>query len=672
VYNTRMLELRAPIRAAPVMLPSWARGRLDIEAIAAGTLTFALVLYLSLNGGGYDIVPRSDAGEVVWWIVLLGAAGGLLPARFGRRGWIAVALLAGFGLWTGLAIGWSQSAEQSVVELGRIAAYLGVLVLALGLLGRTSARPVIAGLTCAIALVTVLSVLSRLDPHLFTREDHFQFLSPASARKLSYPLGYWNALADFAAIGVPLLLAAAVGSRRIVAQAAAAATLPLSALCIYLTVSRGGAIALGLGVAVYLLVTPRRLETFATLLVAGAGAALLLRAAAARPAVTGGTATDAAFHQGAELLGLSAIVCIVVALLQVAIGLAARNLERPAILTPDRRSSTRRWLVVAAAALVVAVAAGMPGTLAHAWDDFKQPNGVVTPGNQNSVFSRLQAANGNGRYQIWQAALHANATHPWIGIGPGTFQFWWTQHPTAQGFIRNAHSLYLETLAETGIVGLALLGGLLLWFVAVAILRALSEPPPVRLWLAGVAAAFAVFLFSAAVEWVWQLAAIAATALILGAVIIAGRDDGGATSAEPPARPRLQVPAGRLAVAALSLAALGAIIIPLAGQLAVRASQRAAAAGRLGTALEDSLAAVRLQPYASSAHLQEALVLEQAGDLAPAATAAREAASDSPTDWTTWLTLARIEARRGADAAALAALREARRLNPGSTLFGPE
>jgi Flp pilus assembly protein TadD len=122
-------------------------------------------------------------------------------------------------------------------------------------------------------------------------------------------------------------------------------------------------------------------------------------------------------------------------------------------------------------------------------------------------------------------------------------------------------------------------------------------------------------------------------------------------------------------LALLAIAALGAVLVPLAGQLAIRDSQAAAADGRPAAALADSVAAERLQPYAASAYLQEALVLEAAGELGPAAAAARVATTDSPTDWTTWLTLARIDARRGATGAALAELRRARQLNPQSSLF---
>ncbi len=676
-----MVELQAPVTpAAPGQAGSRLRDQLqraDPAAISTWVLAFSLVTYLALRGGGYDIVVRSDAGIVIWWIVLLGALFGILPGRVGVWGWVSIGLLTAFAGWTGLAIGWSESAEQSVIEVGRLAAYLGVLVLAIALQGRTAARHTVNGLASAIGLVTVLAVLSRLHPQAFPPNQSFQFLSPASASKLSYPLNYWNALADFAAMGVPLLMAAALGARTRTGRALAAATLPLSAVCVYLTISRGGVAAIGVGIAVFLLLVPRRLEALAMLLVSGAASAVLLRAIAARAALTSGVPSPAAIHQGTQILVLAAIVCAGVGLLQVAIAFAARHPVRPAMLTPDRRTTTKRALALGIAAVVVAVAAGVPHKLEHAWHDFKQPTGVIAPGNESTVFTRLQAANGNSRYQIWQAALQANATDPWRGIGPGTFQFWWTQHPTAPGYIHNAHSLYLETLAETGIIGLALLGGLLVWFVAVAARRAVGEPPPLRLWLAAASASLAVFLFSAAVEWVWQLAAIAATALILGAVIVAGCQEAEkrADGTDPPRR-STAAPRGstrrllpRAVLALLSVAALAAVLVPLAGTLAVRASQAAAHDGHLGAALSDSLAAERLQPYSASAHLQEALVLEAARDFGPAAAAARVATSDSPTEWTTWLTLARIDERRGTTGAALAALRRARQLNPDSILF---
>jgi hypothetical protein len=665
-----------PVRSTAtwsVWLRRWLT-RHDAGAVSAWVLAFVLVTSLALDGGGYDIVARSDAGIVVWWLVLLGALAGILPAHVGRAGWIAIGLLAAFAGWSAAAISWSQSAEQTVIEVGRLATYLGVLVLAIMLQGRSAARHTVNGLASAIGVVTVLAVLSRLHPQAFSPNQHFAFLGSVPARKLSYPLGYWNALADFAAMGVPLLLAAALGARTRLGRGLAAAVLPLSAACVYLTISRGGAVAVGLGIVVFLALVPRRLEALATLIASAAGSFVLLRAIAARGALTSGLPTPAAIHEGNAMIGLAVVVCAAAGAAAVLVGAAARHPARPALLAPDRSTTTRIALAGAGLLLVGAVLAGAPHRIVHVWDQFKAPTGVVAPGADSSVFTRLQAANGNSRYQIWQAALHANATAPWRGIGPGTFQYWWTAHPTAPGFLRNAHSLYFETLAETGIIGLALLGGLLGLVTVIAVRRALHEPPALRLWLAGASAAFAVFLFSAALEWVWQLAAIAATALILAAVIIAGHAGARGRSAArrtPPPAAAVSVGgrARQAALALLAVAALGAVLVPLAETLAVRASQSAAAGGDLSAALADSRSAAELAPYASSAHLQEALVLEAADELGPAASAAATATTDSPTDWTTWLTLARIDARRGATAAALAALADARRLNPRSVLF---
>ncbi|MEA2220420.1 MAG: hypothetical protein QOJ35_3046, partial [Solirubrobacteraceae bacterium] len=546
-----------------------------------------------------------------------------------------------------------------------VATYLGVLVLAIALQGRTAARHTINGLACAIGGVTLLAVLSRLHPQWFPADEHLEFLG--SARKLSYPLNYWNALAAFAAMGVPLLLGVALGARTLLGQAVAAATLPLSALCVYLTISRGGSLALAVGIVVFLLFVPRRLDALGTLLVAGAGSAILLAAASQRDAVQNGVASAAAIHQGTQLIWLAAIVCGGVALLQVAMGLAARHVERPAVLAPGRRALAVRALAVIALACAIGVAAGAPGWANDQWQEFKAPPGAVAGGGETDVFSRLSGVNGNSRFQYWQAALDANATDPWKGIGPGTFEFWWARNGTTPAFIRDAHTLYFETLAETGIVGFVLLVGLLGFLLVAALARSLRAAPALRIWIAAAVGGLAAFMTSAAFEWVWEMGAIACAGLVLAAVIVRGRED--VADDQPRDEPRRRV-APRAVTALLAVAALGAVAVPLASALADRDSRDAAAMGRLPAALADSRTAERLQPYAATPRLQRALVLEQAGALAQAAVAARSATADEPTNWRTWFVLARIEARAGQPAAAVRALREARHLNPRSPLLG--
>lgn len=76
------------------------------------------------------MVVRSEAGLVVWWLVLVGAIFALIPAtRPTRTAWVTVAFFAGFVVWTGLAVTWPLSSERSLQELSRVAMYLSILAL---------------------------------------------------------------------------------------------------------------------------------------------------------------------------------------------------------------------------------------------------------------------------------------------------------------------------------------------------------------------------------------------------------------------------------------------------------------------------------------------------------------------------------------------------------------
>ena len=574
VYVSRYMELTHAGSVRWRALPHRLAQGLAAPAIAAWVLAFALVAYLALSNGGYDTVVRSQVGVAVWWIVLLAALAGILPSRLGTAGWVAIGLLSAFAVWTGLATGWSESAERSAVELGRVATYLGVLVLAIAVQGRSAARHTINGVASAIGLVALLAVLSRLHPQSFPVNDHIDVFGEATARRLSYPLNYWNGLAAFAAMGVPLLLAVAVGARTLAGQAAAAAALPLSALCIYLTISRGGTLALVVGLAAFLALMPLRLRAMGTLLVAAAGSVILISAVSQRDALQNGVPTPTAISQGNEVLWLVLVVCTGVALLQVAMGLAARHLPVPAVLAPSRRQMAVRALAVFGVAAAIGIGAGVPGAVNDRWQQFKAAPGTVAAASLDDVFSRLQSVEGTGRYQIWQAAADANATAPWKGIGPGTFEFWWARHGTLGAtFVRDAHSLYVETFAETGIVGVALLAGLLLLLAGAAVVRSLRAPPGLRLWIAAAAGGMAAFMTIAALEWVWEMAAIAAAALVLGAVIVAGRDDL-SDQPDPDPDPTRRRAAPRAVLSLLAVASLVAIVLPMAAALATARQPR--------------------------------------------------------------------------------------------------
>jgi O-antigen ligase len=118
---------------------------------------------------------------------------------------------------------------------------------------------------------------------------------------------------------------------------------------------------------------------------------------------------------------------------------------------------------------------------------------------------RLVTISGHGRTRLWRIAWEEGRDHPLAGGGAGT----WPRHAVAQLGLdapANAHSLYLETFAELGAVGLALL----LAFLALAIRRDRTL----------VVAALAL---AAAADWDWQLPAAALPALIAAGAAHQGR-----------------------------------------------------------------------------------------------------------------------------------------------------
>src|SRR5690348_15197025 len=234
----------------PVTWRSRSVRRFDPDALRTWALVASVVLYLAVDGGGYDLVVRSQVAIVVWWIVLVGAAWGLLPAgRLSRTAWVAAGLFGGFVAWTALASTWSLSSDRSLQELSRVAFYFGLLLLGIAIHRdrERAVRHTIQAVAAAVALVACLALASRLRPDLFPAADQTASFLPGTAGRLGWPLNYWNALAALLALGLPLLLALATSARTLAGQATAAAAIPVVTLTGYLTFSRGGAAAAGIG-----------------------------------------------------------------------------------------------------------------------------------------------------------------------------------------------------------------------------------------------------------------------------------------------------------------------------------------------------------------------------------------------------------------------------------------
>jgi tetratricopeptide (TPR) repeat protein len=233
----------------------------------------------------------------------------------------------------------------------------------------------------------------------------------------------------------------------------------------------------------------------------------------------------------------------------------------------------------------------------------------------------------------------------------------------------------MESLAELGILGLVLVAGFILAVVGIGAVRTVRGPPELRTGRAAAAAGCVGFAVAAGLDWVWELAVLPAIFVVLAAVAVGA--GAGTGLGRPPNRGvarnrRLPLPdPARLAVIGLAVAALVAIVLPLAENVAIEKSRAAFARGDLGAALSSARDAAAVQPYSATPRLQEALVFEQQGNLTDALAAARLAVRRETTNWRHWLVLSRLEARRGSIDAAIDDYRHARALNPRSNALVP-
>jgi len=633
----------------------WLRGT-DWGGVVTWLLAFSLIAYLGLEGGGYDPVVHDQVGIAVWWLFLAGVAVGALPrSKFRTLTWSALALLAAFAIWTALSLGWTESSEKTFADLARVGGYLGIFALALFLRGDDGGRRLVSAVAAGIALVGIVALLSRLHPAWFPAADQTAQFLTGNRERLSYPIHYWNGLAALLAVGFPLFLYFAAEARSTVWRVLAAAVLPAMMLASFFTFSRAGIGTAVIALAVFIALSSDRLPKLLTLFVPGVGGAILCFAADSRDSLADGLVNAGAESQGNKVLLLTLLVCLAVGAIQLGIGAVMHRERRPAWTNVTPEQTLIATGLGAVVVLIALVAFNAPGRAGDVWDEFKRAD---SPGKGSD---RLISAAGQNRFEYWQSAIDENATDPLTGTGSGTFEYWWARERDSADAVRDTHSLYLQTFGELGIVGLALLAA----FLAVILvggaretLRASAERRPL---LSAALAGCLAFCITAAFDWTWQIPVLAASLLVLAAVLVSAgnRPDDDAAFEWPL----------RLGFVAVALVVIVLISIPLATAGLLRQSETEVRDGDLIGALEAARSAQNTQPGAATPRLQQALVLEELGALDQAAEAARSATEHGSTNWRSWLVLSRIEARRGQAVAAVAAYKRARSLNPYSPLF---
>jgi hypothetical protein len=614
-----------------------------------------LIVLDAVNGGGSPLAVRSVAALLVWWGLLTALAFGLGPrAPVPRTALLCAGLLIALALLAGLSTSWSPSAERAFGELDRLLLYAGLVLLPVVFARPGDAARWADGMAIATVVVALLAVGQRAFPGIFP-SDHLADVLPNAATRLSYPLGYWNGLAIFVALGLPLLLRAAVGSPRALVRGAAIAPIPIIAATTYLSSSRGGVLVGLVAVAVFV-VAAGRLRGLVAVGVGGVGSAAAVAVLAARPVLVNGPfETSSGESAGAEAAILIAGICLLCGLAYMA--LAAALSERV-------RVPVAVWVVLAIVAVGGLVAAN-PGKRI---DDFKAPPPAETVPGAIPVDTHLSSGNGSGRWQFWSAALHEFSEHPLAGGGAGSYEPWWAQHGTLDWFVRNAHSLWLETLAELGILGLLLLAAPFVLGLGAGVARLRRRAASDRGATAALLAVVAGFAVGAALDWIWQLPAIAALAMLSLGLLTGPATAGAATATAAAAPPRLRFGLRAAGVVAAWVVLCAQAIPFLAGQ-EVDASQRAASDGDLPQALDRARSAVAIQPWASSPRLQLALVQEENGRIDLARRELGAAIARDEQDWRLQLVASRLAVKAGDIPGARRYLARAHALNPRSRLL---
>ncbi len=371
-----------------------------------------------------------------------------------REGVVAGACIAALSLFTVLSMGWGVDDGAAFDDTLRAVVYAGVFVLVLVASPARSARAWLAGLAIGLVALALLALGSRMIPSLFPENDLVSVL-PEVRGRLSYPLGYWNALGAVLAFASVLLMGLAGLARSVVGRSLATAAIPLTTLGVFLTSSRGGAVAGAVGLVLLFALSKNRLRLVAAAVIGGAGSVVLVLAAVSRDLFTDGRTSAAGYPAEANSMLLLTLVVVAAAL-------TLRPLVDPLV---ERIRVPRPVSIAAASLAVIALVVGLVGAdPVERWHELKAPPDTAAQVEGRGLVTRhLTSTEGTGRYQFWNAGWEALKSDPLKGVGAAGYEPWWAQHGSLDYYVRNAHSLFFETAAELGVVGLALLLG---FFVA--------------------------------------------------------------------------------------------------------------------------------------------------------------------------------------------------------------
>jgi O-Antigen ligase len=549
----------------------------------------AILAALAWSSGGY--FPRTWGAVLLLEAIAL-AAVALLATRvtMGLAELAVVGGLLGLVVWQLVSRAWAVDPDATVLEAERTLLYAGAAASAFLAVTRDRAEGLVVGILVGTGVVTI----GGLAEHV---------LGPGSPNdRLEDPVGYTNASGIVATttllLGLGLAAEGAPWRRGLAAGLAAPA-----AAALYLSLSRGSLLAAAIGVVLLAVTTARTAALSRVALVAlPAGGAFLLAAQVGQFDAPG-----ASLSEIASLLALGGL----------ALAAAVLAVATPRIPVPHVPRSAGLAFGAAAAVLAVVALAYLGAR------EIREARS--TPAAQQGAPDRLLSGSTSSRSEYWDVAGRMVEDAPLLGEGAGGFTRIWLRDRPALLFVKDAHNLYLETLAELGPVGLAAL--LLVLLTPLARARRAARHPAGRAALA----AYVALLAHAAVDWDWELPAVTLATVLLGVALV---QLGGQ------AAPRPLTPAARGAILAAAALTGAVAIVAHAGNGSIAEAHEALDRGDARTATREADRATQFAPWAAEPWQLLGEAELAAGGLERGRRHLRRATREDPRSWSAWLSLA--------------------------------
>ena len=465
---------------------------------------FACALAWDTSGSisSADWLPYAVAACFVLAAVLLAG----VASRPSRLPLAAASLLVAFAVWTALSAAWSPlpslARDDGLLALLYAVAFITALVTLRSATDRLSAMLVVVGGLTALMLATAVSLRGSVDPKL-----------AFSAGRLDFPVSYWNGEAAMALVALWPAIALSAERQLHAAVRGLALGGATAMLALWIgTQSKGGGVTLAASAIVVFAVSSARLRLLVPMCLA-AGVAAIGAAPLTEPFRTEGAAFDAAVHHaGTVTIGLFALATV--------LGVAYAVVdERVRVSNRERRLA---GFAVAAAALTLTLA-GIGAFFANVshplgwtetrWDDFKHLDAAAPSA---SHFGQL----GSNRYDFWRVALDEFVAHPVAGVGGHGWAAAYLRHGASDETPQRAHSLELDALSETGLIGalLVVAAGLL---ALVAVGRLAGE----SLLAAGALGTGVYFAAHASGDWIWTIPAVGLPVFVIVGIGASGDGD---------------------------------------------------------------------------------------------------------------------------------------------------